>query len=428
MKRSPGWRIPSLCFAWVLLACLAGALALQPAPGRAQAEEAEHGEKPAHVTLHDQTVFLLRTGAGPLSAEARAREASAALAHAVKANGPVPVFVDMSGTLAVVRAGSTPIVQLSEQDAKLAGDANLEVHASRIASAAREALRREQERAEVANTVFSLSLVVFFGLVTLYLVQKVHGFATRARVYIDEHPHSVPSLHVSSLEVLGPAALRSLLIVSFSVGRWIGTLGLFYAWMLVSLSLFESTRAYTQELTGLLLSPLSELVTRLARTLPVMIIALVAASALLVLVRLVSLFFASVERGETQLSWLAPDLAPATSWLLRVGLVVAALVFAAPLITGDREGALSRIGLIALFSFALATAPTLASVVVGLSVIFSRGLKVKDKAEYGGERGEVLTIGLTAVTMRSEDGSMLVRVPHLRALWHPTRLLTRDRA
>ena len=67
-------------------------------------------------------------------------------------------------------------------------------------------------------------------------------------------------------------------------------------------------------------------------------------------------------------------------------------------------------------------------VMVGLSVIFSRGLKVNDTAEYGGERGRVLTIGLTSVTMRAEDGSTMVRVPHLRALWHPTRLLTRDRA
>jgi hypothetical protein len=412
-----------VCLAWVVLGWWAAL-----APGLAVAEEPQDGPKPARVTLHDQTVFVLRTGSGPLSAEARARDATAALARAVKATTPVPVFVDMSGTLAVVRAGSTPIVQLAAEDAELAGDANVEVHASRIASAVRDALRREQERTEVANTVFSLSLVVFFGLVTLYLVQKLHGFASRARAYIDDNPHVVPSLHISSLEVLGPAALRSLLIVSFSMGRWLGTLGLFYAWLLVSLSLFESTRAYTQQLTGLLLSPLSELVTRLARTLPVMIIALVAASALLVLVRLVSLFFASVERGETQLSWLAPDLAPATSWLVRVGLVLAALIFAAPLITGDAEGALSRIGLIALLSFALATAPVLASVMVGLSVIFSRGLKVNDTAEYGGERGRVLTIGLTSVTMRAEDGSTMVRVPHLRALWHPTRLLTRDRA
>jgi hypothetical protein len=420
MHRYPGLRSPLLWFAWVVLGSL---VALSPLA----AQETLPAEKPARVTLHDQTVFTVRTGTGALSSEARAREASAALERVTKVATPQPVTVEPSGSRAVVRVGNTPIIELSVHDATLAGDSTLDVHSSRIAAAVRDALLRERQRAEVANTVFSLSLVVFFGLVTIYLVQKLHAFATRARTFVDDNPHRIPSLHISSLEVLGPAALRSLLVVSFSMGRWLGTLGLFYAWLLVSLSLFEGTRAYTQQLTGLLLTPLSELVTRLARTLPVMIVALVAASALLVLVRLVGLFFASVERGETHLSWLAPDLAPATSWLVRVGLVVAALVFAAPLITGDEEGALSRIGLIALLSFALATAPTLASVVVGLSVIFSRGLKVADLAEYGGEKGRVLTIGLTAVTMRAEDNT-LVRVPHLRALWHPTRLLTRDRA
>src|SRR6478752_173896 len=140
MKRSPRWHMSLVCLVWVVLGWLAAL-----GPRLALADEVPE-TKPARVTLHDQMVFVLRTGSGPLSAEARAREATLALGRAVKATTPVPVFVDMSGALAVVRAGSTPIVQLGAEDAELAGDASVEVHASRIASAVRDALRREQER------------------------------------------------------------------------------------------------------------------------------------------------------------------------------------------------------------------------------------------------------------------------------------------
>ena len=61
----------------------------------------------------------------------------------------------------------------------------------------------------------------------------------------------------------------------------------------------------------------------------------IAALAVFVLVRFVGLFFVSVARGETPLPWLPADLAAPTSVLLRSAIVVAALVFAAPVVTGD---------------------------------------------------------------------------------------------
>jgi small-conductance mechanosensitive channel len=376
------------------------------------------------VMLNDQTVFVLRADEGGMSAAERARRASAALIQASHTAANEAVSLERGNTATVVKVGSIPIVALNENDAQLAGDRTLHLYAARIASSVRSSLQIERRRAAAADTVFSVSLVVFFALVTLYLIRKLHEFITRGRTYVSSNPQRIPSLHVSTLEVLGPAALRSLLIVSFSAARWLGTFGLVYAWLVVSMSLFAATRPYTQRLTGLLLSPLSGLVSRLATALPLVVVVLVAISALLLLVRLIGLFFASVERRETRLSWLAPDLAPAASWLVRVAVIVIALVFAAPLITGDTNGALARIGLLVLFSFALGAAPVLASVVVGLSVIFSRGLSIDDIAEYGGERGRVVALGLTVVTLALDDES-LVRVPHLRALWHPTRLLTR---
>lgn len=398
---------------WLL--CLETALAQAPAKA----------EEPAQVMLREAPVFTIATGDGTRSARERARAASTALATAAEASSPDAVRFSRKDGVATLMAGTIPIIELTVRDAELAGDSSLDVHAQRVASLVKDGLRKEQRRSEVAGSVFSVSLVVFFGLVTLYLLRKLQEFAGRGRDFVLRHPERIPALHVSSLEVLGSGTLRSLLVVGLGVGRFLGLLGLVYAWLLVSLSLFEETKPYTEKLTGFVITPLSSLVGRLASSLPLMVIALVAASAVLVLLRLTSLFFASVARGETPLSWLTRDHAPAASWLVRVAIVLCALVFAAPLLFGDREGALARIGFVALASFALACAPLLASVVVGIAVIFSRAVSIGDRAVYGGERGHVRAIGLLALTLDAEDGST-VQVPHLRALWHPTRLLPRD--
>lgn len=411
-------------FACTLTLFVAFAALLSWPPSPAGADEVSEAPAASPVTLNDQTVFVLRADEGGQSAAERARRASASLSQVSRVSAHDAISVQRRADLIVVHVGAVPIVALSETDAQLAGDRTLDLYAARIASSIRSSLQIERRRAAAADTVFSVSLVVFFALVTLYLIRKLHEFLTRARTYVSLHPQRIPALHVSSIEVLGPAALRSLLIVSFSAARWLGTFGLVYAWLAVSMSLFAATRPYTHRLTGLLLTPLSGLVSRLATALPLLVVVIVAISALLLVVRLVGLFFASVERRETRLSWLAPDLAPAASWLVRVAVIVSALVFAAPLITGDNNGPLARIGLLVLLSFALGCAPVLASVVVGLSVIFSRGLAIDDVAEYGGERGRVVALGLTVVTLALDDES-LVRVPHLRALWHPTRLLLR---
>ena len=119
------------------------------------------------VKLKDDAVF--RIGAhGSQSAEQRAGEATSALNGAVKLEDR-DVRVVTRGDAAVIYVGQTPIVQLYEEDAALAGDASLTVHAAAIAAKIRQAVYAEHTRGVIAKTVFSISLAIFLGLIALYL-------------------------------------------------------------------------------------------------------------------------------------------------------------------------------------------------------------------------------------------------------------------
>ena len=364
----------------------------------------------------------MKKGHGGRTAEERARAASEALDRALDTDGGEEVRVQRQGDAAVVFAGSIPIIDLYADDAQAAGAADLDAYALDVAARSREAILSEKKRSAIASTVFSLSLVIFFGLVAFYVLRKIGEFFERARKWALDDPDRISGIKFQSQVVVGPAAARGGVLVALILGRSVAQVGVVYLWLVFSLSLFQSTRPYTEKLTGLVTTPLSSLAGRFAASLPVAVIAAICGIAIYVLLRFVQLFFEGVERRQTHLAWLPADLAPPTSILVRVGIVVTGLVYGAPIVTGDQQGAIARTGGVALLALGIASTPLLASLIVGGLVVYGRRVRVGQHAELGRHVGKVLSVGLVDVVLLDADGCQ-VRVPHLTSLVHPTRIL-----
>jgi small-conductance mechanosensitive channel len=198
-----------------------------------------------------------------------------------------------------------------------------------------------------------------------------------------------------------------------------------YLWLVFALSRFEVTRGYTDVLTGLLTKPLLALAERLAFALPLGLLALCFGALVYVLVRFVELFFVSVRRGETELGWLPSEIVPAVSVLARAAIVLLAVVFAGPIVTGDSDGALSRAGAVLLFALSLAATPLCAAALVGAVQMLSGRVRMGAELEIAGRRGRVHALGFFDVTLIDTDGHLL-RVPHLLALFSPLRAQAND--
>jgi small-conductance mechanosensitive channel len=365
-------------------------------------------------------VFVVRVPRGGQSAAQRAGAATQALEHAFEDTDARGVRVDENGDVAVVFLGDSPIIQLGPDDAVAAGDTSLDVHAKAVASAVQSAVSAERKRSALAATVFSISLLVFSALIVFLALGRLSLIAERARAWIEAHPERLPNVRVAGIEVIHPAALRGGVLVAIDASKWVVRLGAAYAWLLIALSLFDATRPYIAKLTGLF-TPFSTLMERAVGGLPIAIVFAVAALAVGLLVRFVALFFGSVARGETTLPWLPADLAPPTSVLLRVAIVLVAVTFAAPLVTGNEEGSLARAGAIALIALGLSVTPILATTAVGALVVYGRRLHTGERAEVGGRTGIVRAVTLLEVSLEDARGCE-VRVPHLASLLHPTRL------
>jgi small-conductance mechanosensitive channel len=367
---------------------------------------------PAPVRVGDAVVFTLSEAPGQPAAKERAARATSAIAGVLERTEAGEVRVQARADSALVLVGDTPIVELGVADAKLAGAASLDAYAADRASALGRALASERKRSRIAETVFSCSLVVFFALIAFYLIKRLGKIADRARLWLDEHGDTNLAVSVKSIELVRPAVVKSSAVIALGLAKWVGQFGIFYTWLLVVLSLFESTRGYTERLTGFVLSPLSLLVGRTLAALPVLVVAGFAALAVFVLVRFVGLFLGSVARRETHLGWLPADLAAPASVVLRLAIVVAALAYAAPVVTGSSDDSLARTGTIVLWALGIAATPLLATGLFGAAILFDRRLGVGDHVRIRGESGRIVSINLLELRLISATGSEW-RVPHL---------------
>jgi len=273
----------------------------------------------------------------------------------------------------------------------------------------------------VAHTVFSVSLVVFFALIAFYLMRKVGEIAEKARTWLDEHGEKSLRVRVRDIELVSPATAQSTALIGLSLAKWLGQFGIFYAWLVVVLSLFEATKGYTQRLTGFVVQPLSQMTSRVAIALPLLVVLAIAGLAVFVLVRFAGLFFRSIERRETAVPWLPAELAGPTSVIVRVLIILSAIVLAGPVVTGDDSGALARLGMIAIAAVGLSSVPLVANALVGAYVVFGRRLRLGQHVEIAGQSGRVA--GLDLMEVRLEDGARSeLRFPHLFLLRQPTRV------
>ncbi|NUP14475.1 MAG: mechanosensitive ion channel family protein, partial [Polyangiaceae bacterium] len=399
----------------------------EPAPSASAAPSAPPppvhvAEEAADVRIGDTLAFQIRAKHGDQSAADRARAATKALKDAFDGASPDDVHVEKSADAAIVYLGTTPIVQLAPEDAIVAGDASLDVHADAVAAGLRKAIRAEKDRTALASRIFSISLVIFFGILVVYLIRKIGDFAERANAWVDDNPHRIPAIRVRTLTMLTPAAFRSALAGAIGVGKWFAQFAIGYLWLLAALSLFETTRGYTDKLNGILLQPFVALTTRIAASLPITLVVLIAGLVVAILFRVIGLFFESVRTGTTEVEWIPPELARPTSTLMRVALVLTTMVFAGPVLTGNPEGALARGGFIGIITLGLASVPIVASCTVGLVVVYGRRYRVGEHVRVGPTKGKVVEIGLADVTLEDDDGNE-TRIPHLVTLLRPIELL-----
>jgi len=403
-----------------LLAVTSGLLFPPLGSGMAAQPSAAGTTEEAYVRLRDSRLFALRVTLGGQSPEVRARQATLALAAVLEGPGPKPVRVEEGAGRATLFVGAAPVLQLAAEDAAAAGEPSLHVYAAGTKATLEHALNLEARRRSLQELVLRLSVAVLFGLIAFLLIRKLGDLEGAVERWLDAR-QKAPTVRLGNVELASETAVRGGLRVLLRFGKRALQLVLAYLWLVTVLRLFEATRATGDRITGMLLDPLGRVLARMVGAVPQLLALAVLGLVLFLVLRSVQLFFGSVARGETHLSWPPADLARPTGLLLQGAVLILAVVFAGPIIS-DGAGPFQGLAQALLIGLACACAPLFAAVVAGLPVVYGRRLRVGEVAELGGKVGTVKEVDLLSVVLEDAEGR-LVQVPHLVSLVQPTRVL-----
>ncbi|HTN53013.1 MAG TPA: mechanosensitive ion channel family protein [Anaeromyxobacter sp.] len=403
---APRSRAALFLAAWLPLAAAAAGEAGQPPAG-------------AWVKLRDARVVQVEVARGGHTAEQRATSASAALADALAKDPAATARVEPAAGGALVRVGQVPVLEVGPEDAAAAGAASPEVQAAAVAARVDRALQAERARLAVQAVVFSVSLLVFAGLVAFLLLRRLARLEAQLALALSARSRA-RALSVAGVQVATEAETRGALRLALRGGWLLAQVLIVWLWALLGLSLFPGTRPWADRLARGVVDPVVDLAGRAGQALPAILAAAALALTVAVALRILRALLAGAARGEADLRGVRADRARALSGIASAALVLGALVFAAPLLGGG--GVVARIGETVLLAVGLGATPVLACAIAGLPLVLGREVHVGDRVEVGGREGKVVGFGPLALAMEDDAGAR-VQVPYLLALVRPLRIL-----
>jgi small-conductance mechanosensitive channel len=179
-----------------------------------------------------------------------------------------------------------------------------------------------------------------------------------------------------------------------------------YAVITFVLRRFPFTRPWGESMRSFLLTTIGNLALDAAQALPGLFTALLIFAVVRLVVRLVGLWFDAVERGTVTSRWIYPDTARPSRRLVTVLLYLFAVVVAYPYIPGSETDAFKGVSVFLGLMVTFGSAGIINQMMSGLTITYSRSLRVGDLVRAGDVEGTVTEVGVLSTkitTLRREE-------------------------
>jgi small-conductance mechanosensitive channel len=271
-----------------------------------------------------------------------------------------------------------------------------------IARAIREAVadhRQARSReALVAGTVRAgVATVVFAALVTFVI-----WLSRRTQALLEvRYRQRVQSVGIQSFQIVRAEQIWGALRRFIGVARVVAILAIGFVYLQYALGLFPWTRGASNRLLGYILNPLATMGWGIAIAIPDLLFLVILFLVTRYLLKLISLFFAAVGRGEVSLSGFDREWADPTYKLLRVAIVALTLVVAYPYIPGSGSEAFKGISIFIGIVFSLGSSSAIANVIAGYTMTYRRAFRVGDRVKIGDTIGDVTEVRLQVTRLKT---------------------------
>jgi small-conductance mechanosensitive channel len=362
-------------------------------------------------TYMNRPITTLRARVLTDSPADRARTATAILDRLVDDDRLGPVSTPIINGVLYIRVGDADVLHLASADLNRQAGQTLE----QVAGEAREhltvALEEARElggtsrllrggaRAAAATLLFAVLIVVLARL-NRRAVNRVHDVAGR-------NVDRVAGRWWTHRDVWITRFARVVVAVTFLALALLLT----YWWLSFVLRQFPYSRPWGESLREQLFTTVASVVLAVASALPNLLIVAIVIAATRAVVAVSNTFFDAVERGTISTAWTSADTARASRRLVASALWLFAAVIAYPYVPGSGTDAFKGISVFVGIIVSLGSAGLVNQLMSGLTLTYSRGVKVGDIVRTGEATGLVTKMGVFSLQLRTFRGE-LITVPN----------------
>jgi len=371
-------------------------------------EEAERAQVTAPVVIDGRELFRVRGFAGYPAEQRAGLIAERIQAAARDASVPSSVKLAPSPEGFRIAAGDRFLMAIVDADARLM-ELKPEILAALYVPRIEQALSAYREARAPAVVWRGAQQAAAATLLLLAAIAlALAGLGRLDRRISRGFDERIRSVQIQSFEIVRAQRLRGLLRGATRLVRFGVTGALVYAWLQFVLGRFAQTRSLAERLWQLLLDPLRRMASGLVAQLPSLAFLLVLFFLTRWTLRLVKLFFESVEKGQVQLSNFEPEWAMPTYRIVRIAIVAFGLVVAYPYIPGSQSAAFQSISLFLGVIFSIGSSSVISNVIAGYSMTYRRAFHLGDRIQVGDSVGEVTEIRLQVTHLRTPKNEEVV--------------------
>ena len=383
---------------------------------------------PAELRLNHRRILTMRATLLGDTPEDRARLAHVALTAALQAGGPgVVTHTSLVQSVRFELDGNTLFYLVPQDIARPRPEGLLEAVSRDVAEQLRKAVAEHREISDPARLLKGAGVALAATVVMLLLVRLLFVARRKGQARLDAALHGQSSATrggtgqvLSSYVEHAGSALRALL-AGFT---WLLVLLVLDGWATYVLHQFAYTRPWGERSTAWLLDLLQQFALAIAGAVPGLLVAALIFAIARLVSRATQALLQRVERGDAQLSWLDADTAVPTRRLAALGIWLFALAMAYPYLPGANSEAFKGVTVLAGLMLSLGASSVVGQALSGLSLMYSRSIRVGEYVKVGDTEGTVVTLGMFTTKIHTGMGEE-VSLPNTVIFSQPIRNFSR---
>jgi small-conductance mechanosensitive channel len=347
---------------------------------------------PATLSVSNRAITVFRATVALRTPVIRVVGAERLLDDLLNSLPPGPVRTRPLGGAQVLSVGSQDIFAITPADLDPAGSQTLEEAAAETVGRLQRALDEAVEARTPRQMAWSVGLALLATtalVVLLRLLTRGHvllvGLASRTA---DRRISSVPGA-----EVIRVTRFQQLLRYGVGVITGGAAVFLLYGWLTFVLRRFPYSRPWGEALRGFLLERLAHVGTNMLAAIPDLFTVALIAFVTRMLIKAAELVFNAVEEGRGTIPGLYPETAQPTRRLVSVVLWLFALALAYPHLPGSDSDAFKGVSVFVGLMISLGSSGVVNQIMSGLTLTYSRALRVGDFVRIGDVEGTVTHLG-----------------------------------